>query len=89
MLTALTLLRSVPSVSPEINNKRIYEMFNSDPTLEVSPVASNGTPIGLITRANLESGAAFCACDVDLDHFKPYNDVYGYRKGDDILRLTD
>ncbi|HEV7856655.1 MAG TPA: GGDEF domain-containing protein [Herminiimonas sp.] len=36
----------------------------------------------------LESGARFSTCYVDLDHFKPYNDVYGYRKGDDILRLT-
>jgi diguanylate cyclase (GGDEF)-like protein len=36
----------------------------------------------------LENGTRFCACYVDLDHFKPYNDVYGYRKGDDILRLT-
>ncbi|MFC7299762.1 GGDEF domain-containing protein [Herminiimonas aquatilis] len=194
MLTALKLLRSVPSVSPEVQNNHIYEMFNSDPTLEVLPVVSNGTPIGLITRANLidrfarpylrelhgkksctlfmdsnplitdkntalhalsqiivdadrhhlfngfiitdagqylgmgnahdlmreitqmqinaaryanpltllpgnvpiyehidkllENGTSFCACYVDLDHFKPYNDVYGYRKGDDILRLT-
>jgi EAL domain-containing protein (putative c-di-GMP-specific phosphodiesterase class I)/GGDEF domain-containing protein len=36
----------------------------------------------------LESGARFCACYGDLDHFKPFNDVYGYRKGDDIIQLT-
>ncbi|MBX9799533.1 MAG: GGDEF domain-containing protein, partial [Burkholderiaceae bacterium] len=36
----------------------------------------------------LENGTRFCACYIDLDHFKPYNDVYGYRKGDDMLRLT-
>lgn len=36
----------------------------------------------------LENGTRFCVCYVDLDHFKPYNDVYGYRKGDDVLRLT-
>ena len=194
MLTALKLLRSVKAVSPDVHNNRIYEMFNSDPTLEVIPVVSNGIPVGLITRANLidrfarpylrelhgkksctlfmdgnplitdkntalhalsqiivdadrhhlfngfiitdagqymgmgnahdlmreitqmqinaaryanpltllpgnvpidehierllENGTHFCACYVDLDHFKPYNDVYGYRKGDDILRLT-
>lgn len=194
ILTALKLLRSVQSVSPEVHNNRIYEMFNSDPTLEVIPVVSNGLPVGLITRANLidrfarpylrelhgkksctlfmdsnplitdkntalhalsqiivdadrhhlfngfiitdagqymgmgnahdlmreitqmqisaaryanpltllpgnvpidehidrllENGTRFCACYVDLDHFKPYNDVYGYRKGDDILRVT-
>jgi diguanylate cyclase (GGDEF)-like protein len=23
-----------------------------------------------------------------LDHFKPYNDVYGYRQGDDVIMMT-
>lgn len=36
----------------------------------------------------LEGGAAFCACYVDLDHFKPYNDVHGYRRGDDVIQMT-
>ncbi len=36
----------------------------------------------------LENGAPFSACYVDLDHFKPFNDVYGYRKGDDVIQLT-
>lgn len=36
----------------------------------------------------LQNGARFCACYVDLDHFKPFNDVYGYRRGDDAIQLT-
>jgi diguanylate cyclase (GGDEF)-like protein len=36
----------------------------------------------------LESGIQFTACYVDLDHFKPFNDVYGYRRGDDVIQLT-
>jgi diguanylate cyclase (GGDEF)-like protein len=36
----------------------------------------------------LESGARFWACYFDLDHFKPFNDVYGYRRGDDVIQLT-
>ena len=36
----------------------------------------------------LEGGARFWACYVDLDHFKPFNDVYGYRRGDDVIQLT-
>ena len=36
----------------------------------------------------LENGARFSACYVDLDSFKPFNDVYGYRKGDDVIQLT-
>ena len=30
--------------------------------------------------------AAICYCD--LDNFKPFNDVYGYAKGDDVIRLS-
>lgn len=36
----------------------------------------------------LHSGARFWVCYCDLDHFKPFNDVYGYRRGDDVIQLT-
>lgn len=36
----------------------------------------------------LENGARFSACHVDLDFFKPFNDAYGYRKGDDVIQRT-
>jgi EAL domain-containing protein (putative c-di-GMP-specific phosphodiesterase class I)/GGDEF domain-containing protein len=35
----------------------------------------------------LNNGAGFVACHCDLDHFKPYNDCYGYRAGDQIIQL--
>ncbi len=34
----------------------------------------------------IEAGNAFHACYVDLNHFKPYNDKYGYWKGDEMLK---
>ena len=36
----------------------------------------------------IASGNRFAACYIDLDHFKPFNDYYGYRKGDDVIQLT-
>jgi diguanylate cyclase (GGDEF)-like protein len=36
----------------------------------------------------LQGSTPFCICYFDLDHFKPYNDVYGFRKGDDIIKLV-
>jgi len=36
----------------------------------------------------LQSGKSFAVCYADLDNFKPFNDVYGYRKGDEIIQFT-
>ncbi len=36
----------------------------------------------------IEAGETFTAVVWDIDHFKPFNDVYGYRIGDDIIRLA-
>jgi EAL domain-containing protein (putative c-di-GMP-specific phosphodiesterase class I)/GGDEF domain-containing protein len=35
----------------------------------------------------LENSAEFVACYCDIDHFKPYNDSYGYRQGDHVIQL--
>ncbi|MDP2879695.1 MAG: GGDEF domain-containing protein [Sulfuricella sp.] len=32
--------------------------------------------------------ATFCACYCDLDHFKPFNDVYGFSQGDELIKMT-
>lgn len=36
----------------------------------------------------LEAKVPFCVAYCDLDHFKPFNDVYGFSQGDEIIRLT-
>ena len=33
------------------------------------------------------SGETFAACYADLDHFKEFNDRYGYHNGDQVIRL--
>lgn len=45
-------------------------------------------PISEHTERLLENDQIFCACYADLDHFKAYNDVYGYRKGDEVIQMT-
>ncbi|HIV72985.1 MAG TPA: phosphodiesterase [Candidatus Aquabacterium excrementipullorum] len=36
----------------------------------------------------LASGRDFVACYGDLNHFKPFNDHYGYWRGDEVIRLA-
>lgn len=192
--TALKLLRIVPVVTPEKRTNEIFEIFASDPSVQIIAVVEQGIPIGTINRLNMvdrfarpyqrelfgkqpcsmfmtpkplvfdkntslqelslaivdadphhlsngcaitdqgqyigmgsghdimreitqmqisaaryanpltqlpgnvpineeidrliSSGHEFVACYCDIDHFKPFNDVYGYRRGDDVIQLT-
>ena len=45
-------------------------------------------PISMHVQRLLESGAEFVACYADLNHFKPFNDYYGYWRGDQMIRLV-
>jgi len=44
-------------------------------------------PISQHIVALIEAGEPFVTCYCDLNNFKPFNDVYGYWRGDDMIRL--
>jgi GGDEF domain-containing protein len=44
-------------------------------------------PITEHIRRLIEAGRDFVACYADLNHFKPYNDLYGYWRGDEMILL--
>lgn len=44
-------------------------------------------PISLHIQRLLDNGTEFTACYADLNHFKPFNDYYGYWRGDQMIRL--
>jgi EAL domain-containing protein (putative c-di-GMP-specific phosphodiesterase class I)/GGDEF domain-containing protein len=44
-------------------------------------------PISQHIASLLEGGVDFITCYGDLNHFKPFNDVYGYWRGDDMIQL--
>jgi diguanylate cyclase (GGDEF)-like protein len=39
-------------------------------------------------QAKMDSGLPFAIAYVDLDHFKSYNDTYGFMRGDEILKMA-
>jgi EAL domain-containing protein (putative c-di-GMP-specific phosphodiesterase class I)/GGDEF domain-containing protein len=45
-------------------------------------------PISQHIERLLSSGVTFVACYADLNNFKPYNDQYGYWRGDEMIRLV-
>jgi diguanylate cyclase (GGDEF)-like protein len=45
-------------------------------------------PINEHIQRLLQANTPFVACYCDLDNFKPFNDTYSYRKGDEMIQLT-
>lgn len=45
-------------------------------------------PINEHIERLLQTGTPFHVCYCDLDNFKPYNDVYSYRHGDEMIQLA-
>ncbi len=59
-------------------------------TLDANPLTrlpGNHSIIREVER-NLERGRVFALAYADLDHFKAFNDKYGFTRGDEVLRMT-
>jgi len=45
-------------------------------------------PVNRRIELLLQNRTPFVACCGDLDHFRPFNEAYDYRKGDEMIQLT-
>ncbi|PWB52030.1 MAG: diguanylate cyclase [Nitrosomonadales bacterium] len=68
----------------EITEQQILSARHANP-LTLLP---GNVPINEHIERLLHSRSRFVTCYFDLDHFKPFNDRYGFRRGDDIILLT-
>jgi EAL domain-containing protein (putative c-di-GMP-specific phosphodiesterase class I)/GGDEF domain-containing protein len=77
-------LGSGPDLMREITQMQINAARYANPLTQLP----GNVPINEHIDVLLQKEQSFCACYCDLDHFKPFNDVYGYRRGDDIIQMT-
>lgn len=68
----------------EITQMQIAAARYSNPLTQLP----GNVPINEYIDNLLLGGNRFTACYFDIDHFKPYNDVYGFRKGDELIKLV-
>jgi GGDEF domain-containing protein len=66
----------------QITDQQLQAAKHSNP---LTLLPGNGPIKDCINRL-LSDGRRFVVCYVDLDNFKPYNDVYGYAQGDMVLK---
>ncbi|MFB6355863.1 MAG: diguanylate cyclase domain-containing protein [bacterium] len=62
---------------------RMKQAKNANPLTELP----GNVRIQETLKQKLNSGDQFALMYVDLDHFKPFNDRYGFERGDDVLLL--
>ncbi len=62
--------------------QRIQRIFDNNP---LTRLPGNTSIQHAIDKA---LGKAMAVCYVDINHFKPYNDTYGFSRGDDVIRMV-
>ncbi len=73
-----------PDLMREITQMQINAARYANPLTQLP----GNVPINEHIDQLLQKQISFVACYCDLDHFKPFNDMYGYRRGDDIIQMT-
>ncbi len=81
----------IKPVSPDELNLRVSLSFSrAKRGFDANPLTrlpGNNSIIKEIQK-RIDAGDKFALAYIDLDHFKAYNDKYGFSRGDEILRMT-
>ncbi|MDN5842099.1 MAG: GGDEF domain-containing protein [Alcaligenaceae bacterium] len=67
-----------------LNEMQIRAARHANPLTQLP----GNVPIRRQIQHLLNAGRRFAACYADLDQFKPFNDVFGYQRGDEVIQLT-
>ncbi len=80
----------LPFNSDELAMRVALGIYRSKRVVETNPLTMlpGNTPIIREVQARLDTGLDFALAYADLDHFKPFNDKYGFSCGDETLRMT-
>jgi diguanylate cyclase (GGDEF)-like protein len=65
-------------------------IIRSERVSEVNPLTKlpGNISINKQIQARIDGGEVFALAYVDLDHFKPFNDYYGFTRGDEVIRIA-
>jgi len=65
-------------------------MLRAERAVEINPLTRLPGNISIIRtiQALLDKGVQFGAAYADLDNFKPFNDHYGFSRGDEVIKMT-
>lgn len=74
----------------EIVTRASLCITRAERTVEINPLTRLPGNISITRQiqARLDEGTVFALAHADLDQFKPFNDKYGFGRGDEIIKIT-
>lgn len=82
------LVRPVPE--EELVNRVRLNIARTQRDVNANPLTGLPGNVSILREAErrLASDAPFAIAYLDIDNFKPFNDKYGFARGDEVLRMT-
>ena len=77
-------------IEKDIKTRVKFGIERSNRVAEINPLTRlpGNISINRHIQSRLDSGAIFAIAYLDIDNFKPFNDKYGFSRGDEIIRAT-
>jgi diguanylate cyclase (GGDEF)-like protein len=77
-------------IQRDIREKVELCIIRSRRVVEVNPLTRlpGNISINRQIQSRLDKGLPFALAYADLDHFKPFNDKYGFSRGDEVIKIT-
>lgn len=77
-----------PRLEEELLIRTRLSLLRSKRIVEINPLTRLPGNISIIRRIGESLGGSFALAYADLDHFKPFNDKYGFGRGDEVIKAT-
>jgi diguanylate cyclase (GGDEF)-like protein len=80
----------VSDIERELIARADLSVFRSERVVELNPLTKlpGNISINRQIQMRIDKGEVFAIGYADLDHFKPFNDYYGFSRGDEVIKMT-
>jgi diguanylate cyclase (GGDEF)-like protein len=80
----------IPDLEREISTRADLCVTRSERIVEINPLTRlpGNISINKQIQSRIDAGETFALAYLDIDQFKPFNDKYGFSRGDEVIKVT-